>query len=121
MHNKIIHLTTYKKLQAYLLTGIMAFSMLYGMSSKVYATSSSEETAEGSTEEYEEDVNSAAKVLKDTHGRIVLWKWEKVTQSNVGDLINDDRYHPSMLVRMDKNGKYKGFISTFADKQHIFR
>ena len=125
MHNKIIHLTTYKKLQAYLLTGIMAFSMLAGMSSKVYATSSSEgstgETAEGSTEEAEEDVNSAAKVLKDTHGRIVLWKWEKVTEKNVGDLINDDRYHPSMLVRMDSNGNYKGFISTFADKQHVFR
>ena len=121
MHNKIIHFTTYKKLQAYLLTGIMAFSMLAGMSSKVYATSSNEGTSEETTEESEEDVNSAAKVLKDTHGRIVLWKWEKVTQSNVGDLINDDRYHPSMLVRMDKNGKYKGFISTYADKQHIYR
>lgn len=109
------HLNRFKRIHACLLAGLMACTLLSGTSPMVYATSS-----EATTEE-EEDVNSAAKILKDTHGRIVLWKWEKVTQSNVGDLINDDRYHPSMLVRMDSSGNYKGFISTYADKQHVYR
>ncbi|MBE5923644.1 MAG: hypothetical protein E7271_04135 [Lachnospiraceae bacterium] len=120
MYNKIIHFNKYRRIRAYLLSGIMTFSMLFGMPSTVFATSDGG-TSNETTEEVEEDVNSAAKVLKDTHGRIVLWKWEKVTQSNAGDLLNDDRFHPSMLVRMDTSGNYKGFISTYADKKHIYR
>ena len=145
MHIKKIHHTIYKRLHALALAGVMTLTLLAeatplldgiapftsgtsakltGMPSKVYATSSAEETTEEAketTEEAKENVNSAATVLKDTHGRIVLWKWEKVTQSNVGNLINDDKFHPSMLVRMDSSGNYKGFISTFADEEHVYR
>lgn len=91
---------------------------IMGVPSRVYATSSSEEA----TTEAETVVDgSGNKVLKDTHGRIVLWKWEKVTQSNANELLNDGMFHPSMLVRLDANGNPNGFVSTYADKQHIFR
>ncbi len=109
---------TDKRIRAMLLACVMACSLFNGVSPVAYAASGDWDSA--TTEEFEE-ADTATKILKDTHGRIVLWKWQKVTQSNANELLNDGRYHPSMLVRMDASGSYKGFVSTYADKEHVFR
>lgn len=135
----------YRRIQALMMTGAMVFGLMGGATpffdgslrngavteptvntttniipSTVYAT----DTA-ATTEEAEEEVNdgSGNKVLEDTHGRIVLWKWQKVTQSNAENLLMNDGnlYHPSMLVRLDTSGNPQGFVSTYADTDHIFR
>ena len=135
----------YRKLHALTMAGVMVFALvagvtpvlddivpvssdrtagIMGMPSKVYATSSNGGTSEQATTETETvDEDSGNKVLKDTHGRIVLWKWQKVTQSNAEQLLLNDGnlYHPSMLVRLDTSGNPQGFISTYADTAHIFR
>lgn len=99
-----------------MLAGLLACSQLSGMSSAVYANS-----AGATTEETDTVDNSVNKVLKDEHGRIVLWKWQKVTQGNANELLNDGKFHPSMLVRLDNSGNPVGFVSTYADQEHIFR
>lgn len=143
-HNGIsVHYTIYKRLRAVFMAGVMALTLMAGATpvldgivpgrtgrsagisgapARVYATSSSEGTSEEASSEEDTMVDdSGNKVLKDSHGRIVLWKWEKVTESNANDLLNDGMFHPSMLVRLDTSGNPVGFVSTYADKQHIFR
>ena len=89
------------------------------------------ETAENSSEE-EETTNSDTKVLEATNGRIQFWQWKKVDMNNVDKLISDKKYTASMLVyyttsvnssgiNLNASLVPQGFISTYADKEHIFR
>lgn len=70
----------------------------------------------------EEDGEDAG-LLDDTNGRISFWKWEKVTPKNWKDYFKDGKFHASMFVRYaDDEGKNpKGFISLYADKQHVYK
>ena len=99
------------------LLGVMAYSA--GSTYDVYADDPDEETSsEGSTEGTPDD---SANIMQSENGRIVFWEWQKVTSQNVSDLLNDGKYHASMFVMLDKNKNPTGFISTYADKDHITR
>ena len=66
-------------------------------------------------------------LLKDEHGRITFWEWNKVTTTNYLDLFKrkdghfqNGSFYPSMLVMHDSEMNPTGFISTYADGDHIF-
>ena len=99
------------------LLGVMAYSA--GSTYDVYADDPDEETSsEGSTEGTPDD---SANIMQSENGRIVFWEWQKVTPQNVSDVLNDGNYHASMFVMLDQNKTPTGFISTYADKDHIAR
>ena len=121
-----------KKGTALVLVGAMLVSGFPGTTS--WATSNSDETSgtEENNSEEEETTNSDTKVLEATNGRIQFWQWKKVDMNNVDKLISDKKYTASMLVYYTMSADYsgvnfnvnlapQGFISTYADKYHIFR
>ena len=108
---------------AFFLLTTVSFQVVYA--DEVTTTGSSEAATEKSTADDVKDVTT--NILKDEHGRIVFWEWKKVTTSNYMDLFKrgethfqDGTFYPSLLVMHDSNMNPTGFISTYADKEHIF-
>jgi len=112
---------------------VLAFFMLMIKSPELRVAYADEATTtaagEAATEKSSDsDVKDAStNILKDEHGRIVFWEWKKVTTNNYLKLFERGNTHyyggtfyPSMLVMHDSNMNPVGFISTYADKEHIF-
>ncbi len=103
--------------------------------------------AESGSTEAESVESLSQEILQDDHGRVTFWEWEKVTLDNVGYLFTGqnvrvpviekagaggekpaslkDRngrseYRASMFVILDENLTPKGFLSTYADSDHVF-
>ena len=92
-------------------------------------SASTEKTTDAGTEKSTSDGSTPvdSKLLKDDHGRIVFWEWKKVTTTNYKDLFKrkdghfeNGSFYPSMLVMHNSEMVPMGFISTYADKDHVF-
>ena len=107
-----------------------AILLITAASSKIRDVYADGEATTGqSTEKSTDDgTDVTTNLLKDEHGRIVFWEWNKVTTKNYKDLFtrretdhaNLGNFHPSMLVMHDSNMNPVGFVSTYADKDHVF-
>ena len=64
--------------------------------------------------------------LQDVNGRISYWEWERLTNDNVRNLLNDNEFHAAMFVKAHAHYSERtvtfdqGFISIYGDKEHLF-
>ena len=114
---------------AFLLTTVAAFEYRDVFADGDTTTASTENSTEKSTEKSTDDGSKdvTTNLLKDEHGRITFWEWNKVTTTNYLDLFKrkdghfqNGSFYPSMLVMHDSEMNPTGFISTYADGDHIF-
>ncbi len=115
------------------ISGVKAMSRAEAASVNATTEGSTAGAAAGATTEAAttEELDNSSELLKDDHGRITLWEWNLVTKNNFGTTMGDGKFHPSMLFFYDSDtnrdrNKWKdldpvGFISTYADKAHIWR
>ena len=110
-----------------LMTGLPNLGVVYA--DEATTTAAGTGTSEAGTEKTSDDESKevTSNILKDEHGRIVFWEWTKVTTSNYMKLFkrgsshfSTGTFYPSLLVMHDSNMNPTGFISTYADKDHIF-
>ena len=104
---------------ALLLTTLFGVLTVFGGSTlPSYADDPSSEA--GSTEEEVQD--ASPNIMESKNGCIVFWEWEKVTTGNYKEMLKyspGSEYKASMFVFLDASGNPKGFLSTYADEDHI--
>ena len=96
------------------LFGVLSFAG--GLPYGVYADEDTKTTTEAPKEGVKDVTPS---LMKSDHGQIVFWEWQKVTPANVESVLKDGKYHASMYVMLKDNKEPVGFMSTYADKDHV--